>query len=54
MRSYNINIMHYSSMDWHYFHVTDVWCNMENDNGVIRGYVTAIPMLINAGDLNMG
>jgi hypothetical protein len=27
---------------------------MENDNGFIPGHVTAIPMLLNVGDLNMG
>jgi hypothetical protein len=41
-------------MDWHYFHVIDIWCYMENDNGFIPGHVTAIPMLLNVGDLNMG
>jgi hypothetical protein len=36
-------------MDWHYFHVIDVWCYVETDNGVIPGHVTGISMLLTVG-----
>jgi hypothetical protein len=46
--------MQYSSMDSHYFHMIDVWCYVETANGFVPGHVTAVPVLLNVGDLSVG